>query len=226
MFEEFIKRENLIFEIMQKFIDAKLEFVVIGGYGVSAYKHRFSVDLDIVIKKGDLAQFEQLLQENKFTKTIFKTLHHPYAPIFMRYARKDVLPVSVDLLVNGVAVRQTGASFSFEVLNNNSEIKKIIGTEKEVIAKVPRREILIALKLHAGRLTDFRDAAALCKDIDCKFLQKIIRRGDSEVVNKHIKKLLDLIETNQFIDSFKGTFVEKKYDIDLASIRKLKEIVS
>lgn len=224
MFEEFIKRENLIFEMMQKFIDAKLEFIVIGGYGVSAYKHRFSIDLDIVIKKGDLAQFEQLLQENKFTKTIFKALHHPYAPIFMRYARKDTLPVSVDLLVDGVAVRQTDASFSFDVLNKNSENKKITGTEKEVFAKVPKREILIALKLHAGRLTDFRDTAALCKDIDFELFQTIVRRGKLGVVNNHIRKLLGIIETKQFIDSFKGIFIEKKYDIDLASVRKLKEL--
>ena len=48
--EELIKKENNIFKILQKFIDADLEFIIVGGYAVSAFKHRFSVDADIVVK--------------------------------------------------------------------------------------------------------------------------------------------------------------------------------
>ena len=44
---ELINRENKIFEILQEFINAKLDFIIIGGYAVSAFKHRFSVDVDI-----------------------------------------------------------------------------------------------------------------------------------------------------------------------------------
>ena len=47
MFEAFIRRENKIFEMLQEFLNNDLDFIVIGGYGVSAYKHRFSIDADI-----------------------------------------------------------------------------------------------------------------------------------------------------------------------------------
>jgi len=42
--EELITKENDIFDILQKFIKANLNFIVVGGYAVSSYKHRFSVD--------------------------------------------------------------------------------------------------------------------------------------------------------------------------------------
>ena len=68
---ELINRENKIFEILQRFIDAELDFVMIGGYAVSVFKHRFSVDADIVIRKEDKEKFEKVLLENKFKKRGF-----------------------------------------------------------------------------------------------------------------------------------------------------------
>ena len=55
MLDKFAQRENLIFDTLQKFVDAQLDFVVIGGYGVSAYKHRFSINLPAATSK--LAKF-------------------------------------------------------------------------------------------------------------------------------------------------------------------------
>lgn len=222
MLEMFVKRENIIFETLQRIIDARLEFIVIGGYGISAYKHRFSVDADLVIKEKDLPAFEDILKKNKFVKKILKELDHVYAPVFVRYERDERLPVSIDLLVNGVAVRQTGALFSFDIINQHASHKKIIGMEKEVIAKVPSKELLIALKLHSGRLTDFRDIVAICHNIDFDVLKQLIHRGKKNVIKNHIKQLLTLIEKQEFIDSFKGVFIEKKYDVDLQTVKKLR----
>ena len=70
--EELIKKENDIFEILQKFIDSNIDFIVVGGYAVSAFKHRFSVDADIVIRLEDLSKFEEVLKKNDFKKTITK----------------------------------------------------------------------------------------------------------------------------------------------------------
>ena len=74
--EELIKKENHIFEILQKFIDADLEFVIVGGYAVSAFKHRFSVDADIVVKSECLSGFENILKKQGFMKTITKQLEN------------------------------------------------------------------------------------------------------------------------------------------------------
>ena len=40
------------------------------------------------------------------------------------------------------------------------------------------------------------------------------------------QKIKEIIEKKYFIDSFKGVFVEKKYDIDINSVKKLKALVS
>ena len=68
--EVLIKKENEIFEILQKFIDSNMDFIVVGGYAVSAFKHRFSVDADIVIKSENLSKFEEILKKQNFKKTI------------------------------------------------------------------------------------------------------------------------------------------------------------
>lgn len=225
MFDELVKRENKIFEILQELSKENLAFIVVGGYGVSAYKHRFSVDVDIIIKNEDLGKFEEVFKKKKFVKTIIKDLNHVYAPKFIRYETKEKFSVSVDLLINGIGSRDTDASFSFDEIRECSKKRKIIGSEKEVICVVPDKEILIMLKLHAGRLTDLRDIVALSKDIDIELIKKLIFRGKTEIVTENIRKLLNLIDTKNFIDSFKGVFIEKKYDVDLNSLIKLRELI-
>jgi len=225
VFETFIRRENTIFGILNKFIENKLNFVVVGDYGVSAFKHRFSVDVDLVIKKQALHKFEEILKNNKFEKIISKKLDNIYSSEFVRYTKKQELPVSIDLLIGGVASRKTGAVFSFELIAKYSKKRKIIGIEKEVTPKVASREMLIITKLHSGRLTDFRDVAALCKNCNHELIKKIIYRGNIRVLTEHIKIFMGLLSNNGFIDSFKGVFVEKKFDLDVKEISKLNRLI-
>src|SRR3989344_8953533 len=116
--EELIKKENEIFDILQRFIDLDLDFIIVGGYAVSAYKHRFSVDADIVIKSIDLKKFEDILNRYGFNKTISKDLENIYSSRFMRYEKEFA---SIDMLIDALASRQTDASFGFELLFENSE---------------------------------------------------------------------------------------------------------
>ncbi len=225
MFDELIKRENKIFEVLQEFVKASLNFIVVGGYGVSAYKHRFSVDADLIIKTSDVSKFEEILKRKRFIETIVKDLDHIYAPKFIRYKTKEKFSVSIDLLINGIGSRDTDASFSFEEIKRYCKKRRIIGIEKEVICLVPEKEILVIFKLHAGRLTDLRDIVALSKGIDISLIKKLIFRGKKESVKENIKKLLKLIKDEDFMNSFKGTFIEKKYDVDLKSLNKLKYIL-
>lgn len=225
MFEQLIKRENTIFNALQEFIDSKLHFIVVGGYGVSAYKHRFSIDVDLIIKSEDKAKFEPVLDKHKFVKTIVKNLDHVYTKEFIRYETKEKLRVSIDFLIDGIGSRITNASYAIEEIEKYSKIRKIIGIEKEISVLVPNKELLIVLKLHSGRLTDFRDVVAMSKDIDVKLIDKLIWRGKKEIVKQNIRKLLLLINKKEFIDSFKGVFIVKKYDIDLESINKLKQLI-
>jgi hypothetical protein len=89
--EKLIEKENSIFEILQRFLDDGLNFIVIGGYAVSAYKHRFSVDADIVIRPEDRERFEKILIKEKFSKTRERDLENIYSSKFMRYEKSQPL---------------------------------------------------------------------------------------------------------------------------------------
>lgn len=226
MFSKFILRENEIFEILRKFSNEQLEFVIVGGYGISAYKHRFSVDADIVIKSEDIEKFNKILLENQFKQIISKELNNIYSTKFIRYEKQIELPVYIDILIDGIGVRQTNAAFSFELLKKLSEKRKIEGIEKEVDCLVPKKEMLIALKLHSARLTDLRDIAALADKIDFSLLKKVINIGEKEKLREHIHKLLDLIEKKEFVDSFKGVFMEKRFEVNIKEIKRFKMLIN
>ena len=216
-----IAKENAIFEILQKFIDANLEFVVVGGYAVSAFKHRFSVDADIVISSESLEKFESILKKENFKKSYEKEIENIYSSRFVRY-EKDT--ASVDMLVDALASRTTNASFSYKLLYKNSINKKIIGIEKEVTALVPGKELLIVMKIHSGRLTDFRDIAALAKDTDLETIKKFLFIGDLKSLQKNLKKLQKTVKNKNFIDAFKGVFIEKKFDVDIKQVENISKL--
>lgn len=219
---DFIKRENRIFDILQRLSD-QFPLVVVGGYAISAYKHRFSIDADIVIQKARKDQCEAILKENGFRKTQSKKLDASYSSEFVRFEHSQE-KVFIDLLVEGVGVRQTGAFFRFDFLMDHSRERKITGIEKEINVLVPCREVLIIMKLHSGRLTDLRDVAALAYDLDMELVRKHLFQGGRSVLRKQMSTLAFLIGQQDFIDSFKGVFQEKKYTINLNEIRKLTQL--
>lgn len=219
--EGLIKKENDIFEILNKFVDSKLNFILVGGYAVSAFKHRFSVDADIVVKSENLPNFETILKKSGFRETISKELKDIYSSKFVRYEKEQA---SVDMLIDALASRTTNASFSYDLILSNSIKKKIIGIEKEVTARIPTKEMIIVMKIHSGRLTDFRDIAALAKDTNLDLIRKYLFIGDLKELNKNLSKLHNAVNDKNFVDSFKGVFIEKKFDIDLEQIRKISNL--
>jgi len=213
-----IEKENLIFEILKRFIELNLEFVIVGGYAVSAFKHRFSVDADIVIQLKDLEKFESILKKEGFFKTAEKELENIYSSRFIRYEKNIV---SVDMLIDALASRSTDASFSYQLLMDNSTQRKIIGIEKEITALVPSKELLIVMKLHSGRLTDFRDIAALAKNTNLETIKRFLFIGNLKALQKNLDKLEEVIKHKNFIDSFKGVFIEKKFDVDIKQVEQI-----
>lgn len=219
--EELIKKENSIFDILQKFREASLEFVIVGGYAVSAFKHRFSVDADIVVQSKNLEKFESILKKEDFKKTTEKQLENIYSSRFMRYENDKA---SFDILINALASRTTDASFSYGLLSDNSTERKIIGIEKEVTALVPSKELLIVMKLHSGRLTDFRDIAALARGTNIDEIRRFLFIGNLKAVQSNLDKLEKVVKHKNFIDSFKGVFIEKKFDIDIEQVEKIAKL--
>lgn len=200
----FIDRENEIFGVLQDFKAEGLEFVVVGGYGVSAYQHRFSVDADLVVRSEDLERFTQVLEQRGFEKDTDRDL--VYSGRYLAYMKDEELPITIDLLVDELQCRQTDASWSYQYFETYSVEKAIEGSEESVQVRVPSEELLIAVKLHSGRLTDARDVVALIQDADLDVVEKHIDRGDREKLRQVLENIEQTISDNNFEDSFKGVF--------------------
>src|SRR3989344_988480 len=158
-----LEREKEVLRLIELFKENNLKFIVIGGYAVSTYKKRFSVDLDVVIKEDDLIKFEELLLKEGFSIGYEKEISLLYGENFKRFRKKmNNLPVDVDLLINGLVSRTTDATWSFENIDKNSQKRKLDNLE----FLTPSRELLISMKMHSGRLSDVRDNLPLCIFID------------------------------------------------------------
>lgn len=221
-----LSRENEIIRLIRLLSDSKLDFVVVGGYAVSVHKKRFSVDLDIAIKEADAAKFDTLLEKEGYVHGYSKEISTVYGEKFKRLEKKIgtskqmpkasiTLSVSVDLLINGVVSRSTDGSWGFDTLLENSVKSTLQGAE----FLTPVKELLIAMKLHAGRFSDVRDIAALYENTDQASILKYAKRGDIKRLKIAMRKEIEFMKSPNFKDSFKGVFgfhVYKEKDIESA----------
>ncbi len=59
-------REQEVMRMLNLLLDQKLDFIVVGGYAISTYKKRFSIDLDIVINENNLKDFEKIFEKEDY----------------------------------------------------------------------------------------------------------------------------------------------------------------
>lgn len=153
-----LEREREVMKILNLFLEKKLDFVVVGGYAISTYKKRFSIDLDVVVKEEDFEKFEKTLEKEGYALHYEKEIVLIYGENFKRFMKKmENLPVDIDLFINGLVSRTTGATWGSDYINRNSIKRKLNNSE----FLTPEKELLIAMKFHSGRLSDIRDIVAL-----------------------------------------------------------------
>ncbi len=208
--EKILARERACFDFLKAMPKDK-RYVLIGGYAVSAFEFpRLSVDLDITIPLSELKFFEKLVKRHGFELSTEKSdIDKIYSGKFKKFIKKVELPVSVDLLINSVKSRQTEVSYSFDYLYENSEVKEVIGwhPESRVSIRVVDREMLIALKMNAMRLTDKRDIIVLCYGRpDVEKITRHISRCPKDLIKRHIDELASLVEDPGYTDSIRGVF--------------------
>jgi hypothetical protein len=161
-------------EIIKTLSSLPRAFVVIGGYATSALSaHRFSVDCDIVVPRKELREFRNQLKREGYSKqkstTGFDRIYGGAAEIYSKRIKSGM--VSVDLFVDSVASRKTGAAWSYEYIRSNFGETTISGVRDSASVLVPSKELLMAMKLHSGRDADVRDIAMLCED-GCLYLRQ------------------------------------------------------
>jgi len=220
----FVERENEILKTIKSMVEARLDFIVVGGYAVSALaRHRFSVDCDIVTAKEKLGEFGEVLEREGFMKHIEKAgFDETYAGEFVSY-RKEVtgLPVTVDLLVNSLVCRATGAAWSFDYVKKHSMDANIPGLEASVSCRIPEKELLMAFKIHSGRRADVRDMVMLRENADLEKVLDHLRRGNIEALKDQIKLIITALEDKNLVDSLKGVFtLTVDVERQIESVRK------
>lgn len=217
--ESLLFREREILRMISTFSEANLRFIVVGGYAVATSKHRFSVDLDIVIAEKESKKFESLLRRNNYSLAYSKELGLIYEEKFKRFEKSvKGFPVNTDLLINGLVSRATDASWGFDYIMRESDSGGIDGIE----FLVPCRELLIAMKIHSGRFSDIRDIVALVENSDFELIKKHAARGDKSKLKGILKKEINFLDSPNFPDSFKGVFGARFYKEE--SIKNTKEL--
>jgi len=197
-----LEREQEVMRMLNLLLDKKLDFIVVGGYAISTYKKRFSIDLDIVIKENDLKDFEKLFEKENYVLHYEKEIALLYGENFKRFRKKmKNLPIDIDILVNGLVCRTTDATWGIDYIKRHSVKRKLSNSE----FLTPEKELLIAMKFHSGRLSDIRDIVAL---MPCDFekLKKHLQKGDIKKLKQSMKTQASFLNKPQFDDSFKGIF--------------------
>jgi hypothetical protein len=207
--DEFVERENDIIRILEAFSKSRIDYVLVGGYAVTAFgKHRYSTDCDLVVRSLDVDRFQSVLKAEKFSKGAqLEGFDSLYGGRFIRYVKSITdLPVSVDLLVDSLTCRDTGGSWSFEYVFLHSESANVVGIQRSTDCRVVNKELLIAFKLHSARMTDVRDVISLADQAKWDEVISHLKRGDSQKLKARVKKFLQHLDDEKLVNSFKGVF--------------------
>lgn len=202
-------REAEIIRVL-KFLSSQIGkfMVVVGGYAVNALTmHRFSVDCDLVIAEKDLMLFERILSQEGYEKKRRREFQGVYGGKVNEYTKLiQGRRVSVDLFLNGMICRQTGGAWSYELIKENSVESNVVGLTDSTVSLVPKKELLMAMKLHSGRDADLRDIIMLSEGADWETVAKFAARGVKKKTIKQIEFAVETISSNKFPSALRAEF--------------------
>jgi len=205
-----LEQERAGFALLRRFREA--EAVLVGGYAVSAYgPPRFSLDLDFVVPAAALPGIRGLLQSADLARIRNWEGAAAFAGRAERWSRgEEAIPLSVDLLIDGISDRVSGASHPYASVRHGARrvIVRGLDPSSEAEALVAAPEVLVALKLEAGRRVDLRDLAVLAgTDLDVERIATFLRRDRRGVLLEHLDALAAALARRDFQDSLKGVYM-------------------
>lgn len=201
-------REAEIIRILGVLHSLSNKFVVIGDYGVSALgSHRFSVDCDLVIDEKEAKSVEKILTMEGYGEKVSNLNRESHKAKTAKYVKLiEGRRVSVDLSINGVKCRDTGGQWSYETLSRNSLESYVVGVTDSTIARVPRKELLMAMKLHPARDTDLRDIVMLSEQPDWKGVADFASTGTKSKLADQLDSGVKRIGSKEFPSSLNAEF--------------------
>lgn len=201
-------REESLLDTLQAISDAGYPYVLVGGWAVTAFSQRFSTDVDLVIPEHVAGDYHSLLVGRGYERTRETDTTGYYEGRFIQYSKDVGNPTSIDLLVNALRSRQTDGEWSYQYFDRHSQSARV-GRTTSVEARIPERELLVAIKLHSGRLTDARDVVATATDVDWGRVEAHLHRGEPNALDSQLAGILEQLDDERFANAFKGQFEQQ-----------------
>lgn len=211
---DLLAREAEVIRILKVLSSKSSNFAVIGGYAINALTaHRFSVDCDIVIDSRGMKEIGSIL-DNEGYKALSRVKKQPIYGVKMKKYVKPVgiREVSVEVFPKEVSCRQTDGTWSFDLIMKNSSKLRVVGLTDSAEALVPKKELIMAMKVHAGRDTDLRDVTMLSERADWAAIKEFAMSGDPNKVRKQIESAIVTIGKPEFVSALKAEF-GLRYDV-------------
>jgi len=204
----FHNRSDALIELLEELTQSGHEYVLVGGYAVSAFNARFSTDLDIVVAPDTKAEFAEFLERQDFEKTDSHAKEWFYDTEVIEYEKRltPQQPIGFDMLVNGLGCRQTEAQWSFDYLYDHSHQQEVSGGTVTTTARVTNGAVLVAAKLHSGRETDLRDVLAVAEEIDLDTVTPHLQRGDKSALREQLRRGLEIVESDELKHGYRSDF--------------------
>jgi hypothetical protein len=204
----FHTRSDALIELLEELTEAGHQYVLVGGYAVSAFNARFSTDLDIVVAPSSKGEFVEFLEAHGFAETDSHAKKWFYDTEVIEYEKRltPQQPIGFDLLVNGLGCRQTEAQWSFDYLYDHSHRQEVSGGTVTTNARAIDGAVLIAAKLHSGRATDLRDVLAVAEETDLEDVTAHLHRGDEAALRAQLERGLEILESEELRHGFRSDF--------------------
>jgi len=216
-------REQELLTTLESINDTSLPYVLVGGWAITAFNQRFSTDVDLVVPKDAVEDYESFLSDQDYNRASEYDTNGIYEGQFIQYSKDVGNPVSIELMVNALRCRQTEAEWSYRYLDQHAQ-SVTVGRTQSVHTRIPERELLLAIKLHSGRFTDARDVVAVADDADFDRIEKHLHRGDPDALAEQLRAIDEQLTDESFVDSFKGEFQQQT--VPEGTIERVREFLA
>jgi len=200
-------RETEIIRILRVLTEATDGFVVIGGYAVNAHgQHRFSIDCELATNRDNVPVIDATLLREGYE--LRRSEVRPPIGVTIREYAKSVggEAASIALLVDTVVNTTTRGIWTYKFTQENSAEAIVIGATDSTPSRVANRNLLVAMKLHAGETQDFEDIVMLSEKVDWKAVARCAACGSKQQLIDQIDYAIGEISSPKFATELKSTF--------------------